>query len=557
MKNNMEPQALRFKADNLLAANDFKGANELLSKLSQIVPEDPEIWYRLGWTSSQLGDAQAAVRQYQKTLSLAPEWIHAHYNLAMVLGQSGAMTQAHRHLQQVVRLDPNHVDAKIKLAFIEYERGNIPDALSQLNGAKRIAPAHAGVHLQLGLIYIAQGELIRAEKCFMTTLREEPGNKEALTQLATVKAYGGNPQKAYQIIAPLLYPETAYVSAAILLANFCRPLGRCQEAMELLNVLLSGQITVEYERKIHFALGNLHEREGNYKKAFWHFAQGNKLCDISFDPWEQKRWIKSVKQQLNREFFTLAAHAKNLSKRIRPVFILGMPRSGTSLVEQILSSHPEIHGAGERMEIANIAKTICSDVGVRQPYPVCLSEVDQGQLSTVAKRYIKDISMKAPGSTRIITDKMPGNYQHLGLIQLLFPKARVIHCVRDPMDTCLSCYTNRLMGHAYSYNLTNLGRYYRLYEELMDHWKNTLSLSIMDVHYEDLVEAPERVSREIVKFCGLKWDNSCLDFHRSKRNVVTTSTDQVRQPIYRKSVKRWKNYEEDLGELREALDKRI
>jgi len=152
---------------------------------------------------------------------------------------------------------------------------------------------------------------------------------------------------------------------------------------------------------------------------------------------------------------------------------------------------------------------------------------------------------------------MPDNYPHLGLIQLLFPKARIIHCIRDPMDTCLSCYFKKLMGHPYSYNLTNLGRHYRLYEDLMAHWKQTLSLSIMDVRYEDLVDNPEGVSRTMVEFCGLKWSSRCLDFHKSKRNVVTASTDQVRQPIYRKSVARWKNYEEYLGDLRSALDQRI
>ena len=281
------------------------------------------------------------------------------------------------------------------------------------------------------------------------------------------------------------------------------------------------------------------------------------VSDASFDSWEQKTWVRQVIHRLDREFFSQAAHAKNLSKRIRPVFIVGMPRSGTSLVEQILSSHPDIHSAGERMELENFANAICSDLDSRQPYPFCLSAADRSYLSTIAKRYIKEVSAKAPDNTRVVTDKMPGNYIHLGLIQLLFPKARVIHCVRDPMDTCLSCYTNRLMGHAYSYNLTNLGRQYHLYEELMGHWKSTLSLSIMDVHYEDLVNDPEQVSRAIVKFCGLKWDSRCLDFHKSKRNVVTASTDQVRQPIYRKSVARWKNYEEFLGDLRAALDQRI
>lgn len=557
MANLMDQQALRSKANELLSINDFQGAKELLGRLAQALPADSEVWCDLGRTSMQLGDVQSAIVYYQRAVNLAPQFVNAQYGLAMALGQSGALTQAQRHLEQVVRIDTSHVDARVKIAYIEYMRGHISAAMYQLKEAQRLSPMHPELHLQLGLIYIAQGEFNKAEKCFKISLREDPGNQEALTQMATLKAYSGDPSEAYQILAPLLRPETVYVSAAILFANFCRPLGRCKEAKVLLETLLSRPITAESEGKVHFALGKLHEREGDYQKAFECFDKGNKVYDASFDPWKQKTWVREVVRQLDRDFFSQAAHARNLSKRIRPVFIVGMPRSGTSLVEQILSSHPEVYGAGERMEIDEIASLICSDIDSKESYPFCLSAGERSHLTTVARRYIREVSVNAPDNARIVTDKMPGNFHHLGLIQLLFPKARVIHCVRDPMDTCLSCYTNRLMGHAYSYDLTNLGRYYRLYEELMDHWKNTLSLSIMDVRYENLVDEPETMSRAIIEFCGLKWSSRCLNFHKSRRNVVTASTDQVRQPIYRESVARWKNYEEYLGNLCAALNERI
>ena len=371
-------------------------------------------------------------------------------------------------------------------------------------------------------------------------------------------AYSGDVEKAYQMLRPLLQSNPVNISAANTLATFCRSLGRCREATQLLEERLTEEpLTSEDECRISFTLGDLYDSAQEYNKAFEHYDRGNRLSDSPYDPWEEKQWIREITARLNADFFKQIEPARHISKRIQPVFIIGMPRSGTSLTEQILSRHPAVHAAGERLEILQFSLSICKDIGSQQPYPFCLSDIDRNSLNSMAKQYLKKVAMQAKHTTKIVTDKMPDNYQHLALIQLLFPKARIIHCIRDPMDTCLSCYFKKLMGHPYSYNLTSLGRHYRLYEELMAHWKSVLPLRIMDIHYEALVEDPETVSRSIVEFCGLKWSSRCLDFHKSKRNVVTASSDQVRQPIYNRSVARWKNYEEYLSDLRTALDQRI
>ena len=558
MKNNMDTQTLHARAHELLASNNFQGANEILSQLVQLQPDNAEVWHYLGWTFSHLGDLQSAIAHYQKAASLAPQSLGTHYDLAMVLGQSGAMKQALRHLKQVLSLDPNHVDARVKLAYIIYLGGDTAEAMSHLQMARKINPDHLEMNLRMGTIYLAMNDFTRARSCFKKVLRQNPGHEEAISQLASLHAYSGEAEKAYQMLAPLLRSRPVSISAANTFAICCRPLERCQEAIELLEERLTQKpMTVEDESRISFSLGKLYDGIQEYRKAFEHYDQGNKLTDNFYDAWEEKRWIQEIAKRLNVDFFKQVEHAKHLSRHIQPVFIVGMPRSGTSLTEQILSCHPAVHAAGERLEISQLASSVCQDIGSQQNYPFCLATAERSSLNGMAKRYIKKVTEKAGSAVQIVTDKMPDNYHHLGLIQMLFPKAKIIHCVRDPMDTCLSGYFNKLLGRAYSYNLTNLGRHYRLYEEMMAHWKNVLPLSIMDVHYEDLVDDPERVSRAIVEFCGLKWDNRCLDFHKSKRNVVTASTDQVRQPIYRKSVARWKNYEQYLGKLREALDKRI
>ena len=558
MGNAMNSQTLRSRANECLAVSDFTGARELLGQLAQLTPNDPEVRHKLGWASAQLGDIQSAISHYTKAVNLAPNSIESHYDLAMVLGQSGNLTQASRHLGQVTRLDPDHIDALVKLSYIKYVRGNIQEAMSHLHKARTINPDHLELNLRMGTIYLSMNDFSKATNCFKAILRQDPEHEEAINQLASMHAYSGDVEKAYQMLSPLLQSKPVNISAANTLAIFCRPLGRCREATELLEVRLTeGPLTPEDECRICFTLGDLHDGAQEYSKAFEYYDRGNRLSDSPYDPWEEKQWIREIAARLGADFFQQIDHARHISKRIQPVFTVGMPRSGTSLTEQILSRHPAVQAAGERLEIPQFALSVCKDIGSQQPYPFCLSGIDRNSLNVMARQYIKKVAMQAERTTKIVTDKMPDNYQHLALIQLLFPKARIIHCIRDPMDTCLSCYFKKLMGHPYSYNLTNLGRHYRLYEELMAHWKSVLSLRIMDIHYEALVEDPETVSRSIVEFCGLKWSSRCLDFHKSKRNVVTASTDQVRQPIYNRSVARWKNYEEYLGDLRTALDQRI
>ena len=558
MDNTMHSQTLRSRANECLAVSDFTAARELLGQLAQLTPNDPGVWHQLGWTSAQLGDVQSAISQYKKAAGLAPQSIESHYDLAMVLGQSGNLTQASRHLGQVVHLDPGHIDALVKLAYIDYVRGNIQEAMSHLQKARTINPGHLELNLRMGTIYLAMNDFNKARNCFKAILRQDPEHEEAINQLASIHAYSGDTVKAYQMLSPLLQSRPVNISAANTLATFCRPLGRCQEATKLLEERLTeGPLSPEDECRICFTLGDLYDGAQKYGKAFEHYDRGNRLSDSPYDPWEEKQWIRDITARLNADFFKQIEPAKHISKRIQPVFIVGLPRSGTSLTEQILSRHLAVYAAGERLEIPQFALSVCKDIDSQQPYPFCLSGIDRNSLNGMAKQYIKKVAMQAERTTKIVTDKMPDNYQHLALIQLLFPKARIIHCIRDPMDTCLSCYFKKLMGHPYSYNLINLGRHYRLYEELMAHWKSVLSLPMMEIRYEALVTDPETVSRAMVEFCGLKWSSRCLDFHKSKRNVVTASTDQVRQPIYNKSVARWKNYEEYLGDLRAALDQRI
>jgi hypothetical protein len=236
-----------------------------------------------------------------------------------------------------------------------------------------------------------------------------------------------------------------------------------------------------------------------------------------------------------------------------PIFIVGMPRSGTSLVEQILASHPDVAAAGELEVMDDVERRAASIIGGRGGYPKCLRGATASEMTALADHYLGVIADIAKGA-RFVTDKLPINYERLGLIERLFPNARIVHTTRYALDTCLSCYFQNFGNtHTYSSNLRALGEVYRIYERLMAHWHATLSIRILDVSYEDLVSDPEQAVRTLLEFCDLPWDPRCLDFHKSTRYVNTASYDQVRQPIYQSSVGRWKHYESHLGELIDAL----
>jgi hypothetical protein len=236
-----------------------------------------------------------------------------------------------------------------------------------------------------------------------------------------------------------------------------------------------------------------------------------------------------------------------------PVFIVGMPRSGTTLTEQIIASHPRASGAGELQEIDRIAKQICPAADLTQYQSTCRANLTRETLGDKAEQYL-DVLRKTREASARVTDKMPDNYFYLGLITMLFPRARIVHMTRNPLDNCLSCYFQCFDQLAWSFDLDWLARRYRFYREVMAYWKSVLPAdSILDVQYEQLIEDPETQSRRIIEHCGLAWDPACLEFNRAERAVNTASMWQVRQPIYRTSRKRWRNYASHLGELANGL----
>jgi hypothetical protein len=326
------------------------------------------------------------------------------------------------------------------------------------------------------------------------------------------------------------------------------------EVERVAELLASDEVSPRDRASLHLVQAGLLDQQGCFEKAFEHYRRSSdlrrellKAQGHVFDPQEHWGLVEKLVAQFDRQYFGRVATFGVASDF--PVFIVGMPRSGTTLVEQILASHPQVVGGGELKEIRNIVSDLPA------PYPGdnhASVWINREQSQVLAEQYLRRLSVLGGEALRV-TDKMFDNYLRLGVIFTLFPRARVIHCRRDPIDACFSCYSHDFRGTVFTTALDDLAHYYRAYAKLMAHWRSVLPQPMLDVDYEELVASQERESRRLVAFCGLDWDERCLDFHTNRRAVLTASRVQIRRPIYIDSVGRWKNYEPYLAEMIGAL----
>ncbi len=397
-----------------------------------------------------------------------------------------------------------------------------------------------------------QGHFAEAQANYQEALRLTLDCIEALAGEASLLEKQGDFAQAYERLYPLLKAGTTNIAVITTLATLCRHYDHRTTLLTLMERLLTQEsLSVDQRRSLLFALGKLCDELKAFDKAFAYFQQANALKLCHFDPGKHAAFITALIDAYSVDRWAHLPRATHQSER--PVFIVGMPHSGTSLVEQILASHPAVYGAGELRDISQIVASLPTLFGPNHSYPSCVEALSPELVNTLAHRYLSRLMTLSPDAVRI-TDKMPGNFLHLGLIALLFLQARIIHCRRNPLDTCLSCYFQDFtVGHAYAYDLIHLGFYYRQYQKLMQHWHSVLDISLLEVHYEELITHQEEISQQMLTFCGLEWHEQCLRFHETKRLVHTTSYDQVRRPLYRTSVHQYRHYESYLEPLKTAL----
>jgi len=519
---------------------------------------DPDIWFMLGTICIMNKDYEKAEQCNRRAIAIYPEYFQAQCNLGAVLREQGKPEEALQHFEKALGINPDYINAHINRGGAFNDLGRLDEAKSCYRKALTINPHEINAHYCLAEACRITGELDDAMHHYRQVLHQNPGNIESILSLVNILKFRKQYSQANSVLEPYLntpdnrIPTRIAVSYALL----CRETGEYDKAIDLLENLRS-QSTVllnnEDRVAMYFCLGNLYDASGNIDRAFENYRTGNLLKSHGNEHLAHEHCLKAYSHLFTADFLKRTPRADNASEL--PVFIVGMPRSGTSLVEQILSSHPRIVGGGERKWMIEIVKETQGIIGSSQTFPECLHEIRQEHCNTLAEHYLKKLAELSGAQTARVTDKMPSNYWNLGIIALLFPKGRIIHCRRDPMDTCLSIYFQNFgEGQGFAYDLREIGQAYNHYRQMMDHWNKVLDLPILDIHYEDLVGNQESTTRRLLEFCGMPWDDNCLRFQDTDRMVFTASSAQVRRPLYRSSLRRWERYQSHLGPLIEALD---
>jgi tetratricopeptide (TPR) repeat protein len=557
-------------------------ALDALTRALRISPDDPGALVNKGAILRQMGRPAEALEALDRALTLSPGSALAHCNRANALNNLKRFDDAWAAAQRAVALDGKLAEAwtgcgnalsglrRRAEALNAYDRAlelrpNAPDALNNRGSAlfdlRRYEQALAAFDTVLDLYPDNVGALCNHAKTLQKLNRPlealadcdraiaaEPGNAVAhgakgwiLVELGRVEEGVASIETAIQIA-----PSTALYFKLAFAKKMRR--GDSLAGMEAL-AERADELPVDERVDLHIALGKAYDDLGNWETAFQHLLAGNtaRRAVSSYDEAATMARFDAIEAAFTSE--VLRAHTSEGHPSNKPVFIVGMPRSGTSLVEQILASHPKVYGAGELDDFPQEAGRL-AQTGATGLEGSLEDIVANGLLRQLGGAYLARLETNASEASRI-TDKMPSNFLFVGLIHLALPNARVIHMQRDPADTCFSCFLNQFGGDLdWAYDLAEIGRYFRAYERIMAHWRGALPGGVMlEMRYEDLVGDLEGQTRRMLDHCGLEWDARCLDYQNTARPVRTASAVQVRQPIYRSSVQRWRAYESWLGPL--------
>jgi len=457
-----------------------------------------------------------AEETYQAILTIVPGWAEAHSNLGVAMQKQGKLTAAAAGHARAVTLKPKCAELHYKMGSVFQEMGRLTEAAAWYRQALELEPEHAQAHNHLGTVLLEEGDLDAAAAQYERALALKPDYAAA--------HYNRSRLRTFCAADAELAALEALAARVDSLPESARP---C----------------------VHFALAKALDDVGDYARAFAQLLAGNamKRREIDYDEARTHETFRLIAETFNTDLLDRLQGTGEPTRA--PIFIVGMPRSGSTLIEQILASHPDVHGAGELGSLNRIA------ISRLAPYPAYVSGIEADGWRRMGDEYLKSLPEMPQGKKRF-TDKSPLNFLHVGLIRLALPHARIIHTVRNPVDTCFSCFSKLFTFEMkFSYNLGELGRYYRYYRELMAHWRSVLPPDAMlDVSYESVVANLEEQIRRMLDYCGLPWDDGCLEFYKTRRPVLTASANQVRRPLFRSSINRWRRYQDYLQPLLSELE---
>ena len=504
---------------NLYKLKKLSEAEMLNRELLSAHPKEAFLYNTLGLILTDQKKIDEAIKYYEQGITIKPDYGMIYNNLGTIYKSKKNYNKAENYYKKSINLDNKISEPQNNLGNLYLTLGKYKDAIVCYKNAININPKFFVSHYNLGTTYINIGEVENAKKHLNEAVNLNPHFYMAHRILSTITKYSKN-------------------------NNHFNLLKKLYENPKIDN---------SQKTELAFALGKAFEDIKDFNRAFHYYNKGNDLRrkNIAFSIKNEKEDFDNIKKVFNQNLLNKFKQIENLDST--PIFILGMPRSGTTLVEQILSSHPTVFG-GDELDFLTV---LVEKYFENKPAGLFLENIiniDKKNLKKIGQEYISNLKKIAGNSTRV-TDKLPINFKWIGLIKIILPNSKIIHCVRNSRDNCLSIFKNYFVNTKlnFAYNLEEICEFYNLYSDLMAYWKNTLPKFVFDIKYEKLINNSEHEIRNLLKVCNLSWDNNCLKFYNNKRPIKTVSNIQARKKIYRSSIDSWKNYAEYLGKSFKVL----
>ena len=514
---NNEDYGLLYKGVRHLNASRYRKAEDAFKKVLIEDENNIDALRFMGILAFKSGNHDIAEAMLTKALKLDPTYTLVWANLAQVFSVTAQLDKAKKSFKNILNMEPKNGLIWAEYGTVLTKLANYKEGRDAYLKALEFKPDSPRVHLSLGHVYKTMGEIDNSVNSYKNTIIQNNHSGEAYWSLANLKTYSFSENE----------------------------INKMEETLK--------EDMSDIERsQMHFALGKAYEVKKDFDNSFKNYYEGNKVKKglIKYSSDDTTENTKRILNFFNQE--NIQNLSKSSSNNKDPIFVLGMPRSGSTLVDQIISSHSKVDGTQELPNIIKIAAELNNDS--QNTYPEVLKELDNTKLSDLGKNYITETAW-ARENAPFFVDKMPNNFIHIGLIKTILPNAKIIDTRRDPMDTCFSCFKQFFArGQLFTYSLEDLGKYYTDYIRAMNHWHNIYGKDIFTVHYDNVVNETEETIRELIDYCNLPFEQECLEFYKSSRPVKTPSAEQVRQPIYKSGLNYWKNYDKHLLPLKKIID---
>jgi tetratricopeptide (TPR) repeat protein len=527
-------------------------ADAAFETLFRLSPESGALAH--GWKAQQQGRPREAEHHYREALRHNPGNLDAMRLLANVMAKTNNATEAEQLLRKVVDQAPGFVTARIDLGAFLREQDRYEEAIGTFRDALAIEPDDPRIHFLLGGTYAPAGLTFDAIESFRHAVKSDPRHAGAWLGLAHALKTVGRTEEAVDAYreSARLRPNNGEIYWS--LANLKTYRFTDEEIAVMQEKLATSRLSRLSEVNMRFALAKAWEDRGDYERAWEYYRTGNELRrrDERHDPVQIELLNEAIRDVFNGPFLESLDGLGDPDPS--PIFIVGLPRSGSTLLEQILASHSMVEGTAELPYVGRVATSLNLGRADGTTYPAAARELDAARLRALGRDYLKYAQLHRRRGTPRFVDKMPNNFPHIGLMHLILPAARIIDARRDPMDTCLSCFRQLFArGQPFTYDLVDLGEYYLQYRKMMDHWDSVLPGRVLTVQYEELVGNFENQVRRLLDYCGLPFEENCLRFHETDRPVRSASAQQVRRPLNADAIGRWRHYEKHLDALKEML----